>query len=173
MNANNNEDRERIVVGVDGSPASTEALRWALEEAARRDAVVDAVIAWQSEPQLAGPQPVLALPYQQPEKIRDEHAEVLSETVTKTGVGDENLGVLQHVIAGWAPKALVDHARGASLLVVGSHGHSWITEKLLGTVSAYCVRHAPCPVVIIPAHTDADQQPDPAADEQFVVGPAL
>jgi hypothetical protein len=48
-------------------------------------------------------------------------------------------------------------AADADLLVVGRQGHSWLAEKLLGSVSAYCVRHATCPVVIIPAHKTVEQ----------------
>jgi len=44
---------------------------------------------------------------------------------------------------------LLDAARGADLLVVGSHGRSGFAGMLLGSVSQHCVQHAPCPVVII------------------------
>jgi nucleotide-binding universal stress UspA family protein len=47
---------------------------------------------------------------------------------------------------------LLDAARGAQLLVVGSRGLGGFTEALLGSVSQRCVHHAPCPVVIIREH---------------------
>jgi nucleotide-binding universal stress UspA family protein len=44
---------------------------------------------------------------------------------------------------------VVDAAEGADLLVVGNRGHGGLAEALLGSVGQYCVRHAPCPVVIM------------------------
>ena len=46
-------------------------------------------------------------------------------------------------------RALLDAAKGADLLVVGSRGHGGFTEALLGSVGQHCVHHAECPVVVI------------------------
>jgi nucleotide-binding universal stress UspA family protein len=45
---------------------------------------------------------------------------------------------------------LLDRARGADLLVVGSRGHSEFVDLLLGSTSLACSHHSPCPVVIVP-----------------------
>jgi nucleotide-binding universal stress UspA family protein len=45
---------------------------------------------------------------------------------------------------------LVEASSGAQLLVVGSHGHGDLVERLIGSVSHYCVTHARCPVVVVP-----------------------
>ena len=46
-------------------------------------------------------------------------------------------------------RALLDTAKGADLLVVGSRGHGGFAEALLGSTGQHCVHHATCPVVII------------------------
>lgn len=55
------------------------------------------------------------------------------------------------VTEGHAAGALLDAARGADLLVVGSRGHGGFTSALLGSVSMQCVLHAPCPVLVFRA----------------------
>ena len=47
------------------------------------------------------------------------------------------------------PKLLVEVAKGANLLVVGSRGLGGFRELLLGSVSQQCAQHATCPVVIV------------------------
>ena len=56
------------------------------------------------------------------------------------------------VIQGNAAQVLLDVARDADLLVVGSRGHGGFTGALLGSVSQHCVHHAPCPVVVVRGH---------------------
>jgi nucleotide-binding universal stress UspA family protein len=61
------------------------------------------------------------------------------------------------VVEGNPARALLDAAKGADLLVVGSRGHGGFTEALLGSVGQHCVHHADCPVVVIRgARPDAD-----------------
>ena len=48
-----------------------------------------------------------------------------------------------------AGRYLLDTAKGADLLVVGSRGHAGFAEALLGSVGQYCVHHAHCPVLIM------------------------
>jgi nucleotide-binding universal stress UspA family protein len=53
------------------------------------------------------------------------------------------------VIRGSAAPVLLEAARDAALLVVGSRGRGEFTELVLGSVSDNCVRHAGCPVVVV------------------------
>ena len=53
------------------------------------------------------------------------------------------------VVEGRSGQVLAEAAEGADLLVMGSRGHSGLTEALLGSVGQYCVHHAPGPVLII------------------------
>ncbi|WP_317620853.1 universal stress protein [Streptomyces sp. CBMA123] len=55
---------------------------------------------------------------------------------------------------GGAAACLLDAARGAELLVVGSRGHGGFTGALLGSVGQHCVQHAPCPVVVVRHRND-------------------
>ena len=56
-------------------------------------------------------------------------------------------------LAGDPAKVLVEMAKGADLLVVGSRGRGGFVGLLLGSVSRYCTMHAPCPVCVIPARS--------------------
>jgi nucleotide-binding universal stress UspA family protein len=155
---------EIIVVGVDGSRPSVAALRWAAAEAATRKAEVRAVTAWQPEPMITGPQPVIGLPYRPDEVVRAEHEAVLRATAREAVGEHPPVPVHLRLARGRAPEVLVHEAEHAALLVVGSHGHNWVVDHLLGSVARHCVRHAPCPVVVLPAHlarTDPAQTAPP------------
>ena len=136
---------ERIVVGVDGSQSSRDALRWAVDEARRRNAALEAVYAWH--------QPfVIGYEYMGEMNIggfEDEAQQLLDAAVGEvdtTGVPS----VERILVAGGAAESLVEAAKGAALLVVGSRGRGGFSGLLLGSVSHQAAHHAPCPVVIIP-----------------------
>jgi nucleotide-binding universal stress UspA family protein len=59
--------------------------------------------------------------------------------------------IAQDSVEGDPIRVLPELARGATMLVVGRHRGGLVREGLLGSVSAACVRHATCPVVVIPA----------------------
>lgn len=138
----------RIVAGVDGSPSSLAALRWAVRQARLTGATVDAVIAWRYPvvPLPIGPAPVAMLVTADFEKAADE---TVSEAISAAVGHDNDVRVSAQVREGNAAQVLIDAAAGADLLVVGSRGHGGFAEALLGSVSQHCVHHAPCPVVII------------------------
>ncbi len=46
-------------------------------------------------------------------------------------------------------QVLLDESKGATMLVLGSRGHGGFTGLLLGSVSAKCAEHAPCPVLVV------------------------
>jgi nucleotide-binding universal stress UspA family protein len=140
---------QRVVVGVDGSPGAARALTWALAEAEQRHADLDVVIAWD-------------VPYQWAEGFNakwGEDADYFAGAAA-TLAEAELTGVLQgaprpewvHVqpMEGGAAHVLLQRARDADLLVVGSRGRGGFADLLLGSVSTACVHHAPCPVAVIP-----------------------
>ena len=136
----------RIVVGVDGSPSSQEALRWAVRQAGLTGAAVEAIIAWHF--------PLMVGGYGWPSVGALETADfgkLAAKTLTDTigTVAGSGAVVAAVVREGNAAQVLIDAASDADLLVVGSRGHGGFAEALLGSVSQHCVHHAPCPVVII------------------------
>jgi nucleotide-binding universal stress UspA family protein len=140
------EDGHRIVAGVDGSPSSLEALRWAIGQAELTGSSVDAVIAWQP-PAASGLGWGVAV-------VEDtDYAELAAKTVTDaiSMVADPASWVRVRPMVGEGNPAqvLLDASAGADLLVVGSRGHGGFASALLGSVSLHCTHHAHCPVVVI------------------------
>jgi nucleotide-binding universal stress UspA family protein len=140
----------RIVVGVDGSSHSKTALRWAVNEARRVGASVEAISAWQ--------QPVtVGYPYGWSPDIHDGDViaivaeKVLTEAVAEAaGQQDEHVEIRKSVVHGHPAEVLLEAAIGAQMLVVGRRGHGTYAGILLGSVSRHCVKHAPCPVLVVP-----------------------
>jgi nucleotide-binding universal stress UspA family protein len=136
------EHQRRIVVGVDGSPASLCALEWAAGQASLIGAVVEAVTAWQY-PAAYGGYPVDA------GTDWRANAHAIQDTAVKEALGDEATELVRFVAEGHPVRVLLDAAAGAELLVVGSRGHGGFTGMLLGSVSEHVVAHAPCAVVVV------------------------
>src|SRR4051794_34962992 len=141
----------RIVIGIDGSEGSLVALRWALAEAALRDAEVQAVYAWTVP--YVGELSGMAIATIDRAQLEADAKAVLTDTVARLHVDDVRAPLHELVAEGTPAQVLTQAARGADLLVVGSRGRGGFTGLLLGSVSQQVAHHAPCPVVIIP-HTD-------------------
>ncbi|MDT7786378.1 MAG: hypothetical protein QOF58_4797 [Pseudonocardiales bacterium] len=140
-----------ILVGVDGSPGSHAALQWALEEATHRDARVEAMLAYQQEPMLVPAVPMSLDPYgEMPRRhpARELHDAVQQARSTMLDAPD----VAECVVVGNAAEHLVDASKHAELLVIGTRGRGASREVLSHGVAANCLRHAECPVVVIPSH---------------------
>lgn len=131
----------RIVVGVDGSPSSERAVRWAVHQGELAGAEVEAVAAW-SQPMAYGGYPVLG--------SGDWEASARSGLgAVLDALGPLGADVRRTLVRGAAAKVLLDAVGPDDLLVVGSHGHGGFTGMLLGSVSQHVVVHAPCPVVVV------------------------
>jgi nucleotide-binding universal stress UspA family protein len=143
-----------IVVGVDGSEASWEALRWAADEARLRFAQLVAVHAWSFIPaQPIGDPGMLAMPAGDLAGqlgAESEAARGVLEAAVEEALGAEpGLEIEQKLVEGDAGDALVAESESAELVVVGSHGRSGLKAALLGSVSRHVVSHAACPVVVV------------------------
>ena len=138
-----NGETARIVVGIDGFESSTAALRWAIHQAKLTGAVVEAVTAWHIPPS-SGLVSAADMP-----DYQDDARMVLIEAIAETCMIDADVEVCPRVVEGRAGPVLIEAAEDADLLVVGNRGHGGLAEALLGSVGQYCVRHAPCPVVIM------------------------
>ena len=139
----------RIVVGVDGSPASEEALRWALGQARLTGQPVDAVTSW-SMPVTFGEAAgaLMSIDWQ------GEATRTLESTVAKAVEPPDADRVSQRAVQGHPAQVLLDAAADAALLVVGSRGLGGVRGMLLGSVSQHVVARAACPVVVVRAPAD-------------------
>lgn len=157
----------RIVVGVDGSPTSRTALRWAVEEAKLRGCAVEAVLAWHVDyGMVIGSVSAAVLSGMSRDKVAGDYRDLLTEVIAETGAD-----VRAVLVKGDPREVLVKTAEDADLLVVGSRGAGPFRELLLGSVSSYCVHHAACPVVVIRA---PEAPTEPAEPKQVVTpGPLL
>lgn len=154
----------RIVVGVDGSPSSEQALRWGLEQAERTGAVVVAVHAWRVSASYASA--TLLAASDDPAAAAERW---LEETVAKAVSGSPPVQVRRRVRSGHPAAVLVDAAADADLLVVGSRGRGGFAGALLGSVGQHCIHHAPCPVVVVRG-AGGSQGVRPAPPDRGTVG---
>ena len=134
-----------IVCGVDGSPAGQRALHWAVDEAIRRYGKVRAVTAWSWDGVEA-----LAAPGT-PAEALGRARQMLDAAVDEVLGGMEDPPAVDRVCERGVPsEALCTASADAELLVLGSHGHGAVHDKLVGSTSERAIHHAPCPVVFIP-----------------------
>ena len=133
----------RIVVGVDGSPSSIIALKWAHRVGTALELAIDAVSAWEFPAEYGvGLVPVAYNPEADVKKIL--------ENSLQTAFGsDRPAGLRSSTHQGHPAKVLIELSSNADMLVVGSRGHGGFVGLLIGSVSAHCAEHARCPVVVV------------------------
>jgi nucleotide-binding universal stress UspA family protein len=133
-----------IVVGVDGSAASDEALRWAIAEAQQWDGRVVAIHAWD----------VPYSAYSVPGVVIDDDAvevaakQLLTDALARA-VDGPAFALEEHVVRGRAAEVLLRAAEDADLVVVGSRHLGAVGRLFLGSVSTAVTHHAPCAVVVV------------------------
>ena len=147
-----------ILVAVDGSAESDAAVRWAAQEAQLRElpvtlahVVVPVVTSW----------PVRSMQAEFNEWQEDNARQVLEQgqKMLRSTLGEaKSSDVRTEVLHDYAVPALVDAAKNAEMIVVGSRGLGAFGRAVLGSVSSGVVHHATCPVAIV--HTDEAQSPD-------------
>jgi len=148
MPGSNAEPTHLIVVGVDGSDSSADALRWAYRQAVLTGSVIDAVSAWQW-PMSMG----TAIPIPTDYDPAADAAQVLDTVVEPLAAEFASVTLRPVVVEGHAAEVLVEASRHADLLVVGSRGHGELSGMLIGSVSQHCAAHAASPVLIYRGHT--------------------
>jgi nucleotide-binding universal stress UspA family protein len=141
MTESGNDGPARIVVGVDGSEGSKEALRWAARQAEFTGATLLAVSSWQF-PAFYGwvPEDV---------DFAELARRALDETLDAVFGAARPAGLETRVVEGFAGQVLVAASADAELVVVGSRGYGGVADALLGSVSTYCVHHGHGPVTVI------------------------
>jgi nucleotide-binding universal stress UspA family protein len=133
----------RIVVGIDGSPASLDALTWAAHQAALTTSLLEVVMTW-DWPATYGWAVPLPSDYDPSESVQ----KVLAEAVAGLRTTYPDIEITPRVEQGHPAPTLVNASKGASLLVIGSRGHGEFVGMLIGSVSEYCATNAHCPVLV-------------------------
>ncbi|MBL8929510.1 MAG: universal stress protein [Kineosporiaceae bacterium] len=134
----------RVIVGLDGSDRSLDALRWGAHEADLRGAELHVVTAWwipggYGDVWMVSPGGDYAT----------EARKIMDAAVEEALGAEEAQRVHRHLVEGNPATALIDMSGPDDLLVVGSHGHGGFVGALIGSVSQRVVAHAHCPVVIV------------------------
>ena len=137
---------QKIVVGIDGSPASRQALQWSLDEAGRRDATAIAIHAWAAVLTHGLVRGAYYRAELGPELAEAVFAEVLDAVDVPAGTAVERRGVRSD-----PAHALIEVGSDADLVVVGSRRVGPRGRLTLGSVRTAGVHHAPSPVVVVPA----------------------
>lgn len=141
--------QRRIVVGVEGSGGARAALRWAIEEARFRDAVVEVVTAYL--PTYVPAAPDFGFVPLDPVNLVGEIEKMQDEVITSvtSSVDTEDVVIERRLVKGRAADTLISAAEGADMLVVGDRGRGGFRGLLLGSVSQQVAQHSQCPVVIV------------------------
>jgi nucleotide-binding universal stress UspA family protein len=138
---------EQIVVGVDGSEPSVEALEWAVQEALVRE--VRLTVVYVLEPTYL-PSPLMAPPAVEVVSEAEETARrLVNDMVQRARDLAPSVEVAGSVHVGSPSGELLRAAAGAELLVVGNAGHGAVPGVLLGSVSTSVAVHSALPVVVV------------------------
>jgi nucleotide-binding universal stress UspA family protein len=129
--------RSRVVVGVDGSPASLTALAWGVQQAQEWGSVLLPVV-------------VSSLTGRAPAGLSERTPDLTAATWSAVReAGGQSLEVHPHFLEGSPSRALLSFVQPADLLVVGSRGRGGVSSLLLGSTSTTVAEQARCPVVVV------------------------
>jgi nucleotide-binding universal stress UspA family protein len=140
--------RPVVVVGVDGSPTSLQALRRAVLEARRAGAVLKVTHAYMV------PSSALVTPGPDGRDALEQAAHELIDTCLEEALGGlpAGLPVCRTVVENTPPgPALVGRVSGEHDLIVVGASRRGFRRWRRRPVAAHCIRHAPCPVLVVPA----------------------
>ena len=136
----------KVVVGVDGSPSSLQALEWAYGEALASGAELTAVHGWIYP--YAGSRTSVSEPRTQMQLDAMDELKTSLESLGPRMTGG-SIHVHARLIEQSPAEALLEESKDADLVVVGSRGRGLLRSSLLGSVSRTVVQHAICPVAVI------------------------
>lgn len=141
----------RIIVGVDGSDASLEALRYAQYLAGSLNAHIEAIGCW-DYPRMYDSYILAGI-----EGFKESAEKVLSQAVTSVFGTDTPSNLTVSLVQGDPRSVLIKAGKNADLLIVGRKGHGRLAGMLMGSVSSYCIAHATCPVMVAHTPDNAEQ----------------
>ena len=134
----------RIVVGVDGSALSRNALEFAIEEAQLRYGHLHVTYAYPSMER-----PVTGSTGKDYYEQVEAEARAFMEGIMSNAPSTEGLEVEWLAVPGNPAEVLIEESSGAALLVVGSRGVGGFMGLMMGSVSTQCVHHSHCPVLVV------------------------
>jgi nucleotide-binding universal stress UspA family protein len=139
-----------IVVGVDGSEHSQQALEWAMKEAALKQAPLTVLAVHQVAGSYWTRSPII-FPADKldQEKSRQAAEEAVSQAAGRLGVTASSVTV--QAASGLPAQLLIDASGDADLVVVGRRGGGGFAGLMMGSVSSQVSHHAACPVVVVPS----------------------
>jgi nucleotide-binding universal stress UspA family protein len=137
------ENPGRIVVGIDGSAASLDALDWAGRQASLTRATLEMIMTW-DWPTTYG----WAMYFPEGYNPSEGMPEILSKAADDLRTKYPDIQITSRVVEGHPAPLLVEASKGADLLVVGSRGHGEFVGMLIGSVSEYCAANAHCAVLV-------------------------
>lgn len=135
-----------IVVGVDGSDSSRQALDWAVEETTRRHRALQVLCAWQSDYSAETAAPIAP-------RMEDACRAIVETAAAHARTESPGLEVSTSTVHAQAASALIAASRRADTVVVGARGVRAVTEALLGSTSMQLAAYASCPVVVVRERT--------------------
>jgi nucleotide-binding universal stress UspA family protein len=136
----------RIVVGIDGSSSSMEALEWAARQAELTHAPLEVIAAWEWPTSYGWS--LIPNGYDPAGDLKN----TLEPLLVTLRASHPDVVVSSKIVEGHPAPALINESIGADLLVVGSRGHGEFVGMLIGSTSEHCVANARCPVVVIRSH---------------------
>lgn len=141
----------QVVVGVDSSDQSAAAIRYAAQAASRRGTFLHVVHAWHvATPVALGPMAIAAPSMVDSQAVHEAADEVVARARALAGETVPGLEVTGSADEGIAAEVIVAASKGASMVVVGSHGRGDLSALVMGSTSHSLIRNAACPVVCVP-----------------------
>lgn len=139
-----------IAVGIDGSPESTVAARWAADEAERRQLSLRLLHAYATTPLIGVP--AYGVPSDINEGLVDAGTDALTQAVTAIEDGHPDVAFTAELVKSDPRSALIEASATSMLTVIGRSGGGRIPEVVLGSVALHVAAHGRSPVAVISAH---------------------
>ncbi|MGO4692287.1 universal stress protein [Glaciibacter sp. 2TAF33] len=154
-----------ILVGIDGSAASVEALHRAAELALGLDRPLEGIAVWEL------PHAMYDVYYPEPGwSPAGDAQQVLDAAAAAVFDGQTPDWYTASTRKGKPARVLIEASAGAEMLVLGSRGHGGFVGLMLGSVSMACAAHAQCPVLIVHPSKEASHADARAADAHSAAG---
>ncbi|MDT0264397.1 universal stress protein [Jatrophihabitans lederbergiae] len=161
VSTNAGSTQARVVVGVDGSPSSIAALRWAACLAPSMNAQIQAITTWQY-PTGAGAGIGMGggVGMEMADAPEAVATTILDQALSAAFAHTPPAGLHRATLQGNPAQVLLDVSTDfdALMLIVGSRGHGGFVGLLIGSTSAYCAEHATCPVLVVHAAPDEGEK---------------